>query len=128
MLYERVKVTRDTNTVYSPLVAPWEIAILEFTFEPGNVVRTEKFERTDGPYPEPTSELNRLCTVYGSDPQSGVPYAIQVYGNGSVGVNALRREIAEAKTRDEATAPAVAKKQRRRTAPKAAVLADPLMA
>lgn len=128
MLYERVKITRDPHTVYNRSVFPWEIAILEFTFEEGNVQRIGGVERTDAPYPEPAEEFNRLVLAYGSDPQTGVPYAASVYGQASQGVNALRRAIAEAKAEDEATRPRVASKQRKRKAPPASVLADPLMA
>lgn len=128
MLYERVKITRDPHTVYNRSVLPWEIAILEFTFEEGNVVRTGTTERTDTPYPEPGVEFQRLVLAYGSDPQSGVPYAASVYGQASAGVNHLRRAIAEAKAEDEATKPKAKSKQRRKTAPPAEVLRDPLMA
>lgn len=128
MLYERVKITRDPHTVYNRSVLAWEIPILEFTFEEGNVIRTGVFERTDTPYPEPAVEFHRVCSAYGSDPQSGVPYAASVYGQASAGVNALRRAIAEVKAEDEATKPKAASKQRKRKAPPARVLADPLMA
>jgi hypothetical protein len=128
MLYERVKITRDPHTVYNRSVLPWEIAILEFTFEEGNVVRTGVFERTDAPYPEANVEFHRLSQAYGADPQSGVPYAASVYGQASAGTNALRRAIAEVKEEDAATKPKAASRQRKRKAPPASVLADPLMA
>lgn len=128
MLYERVKITRDPHTVYNRSVLPWEIPILEFTFEEGNVVRTGAFERTNAPYPEPNVEFQRLVMAYGSDPQNGTPYAASVFGQASQGVNALRRAIAEVKAEDEATKPKAASKQRKRKAPSAAVLNDPLMA
>lgn len=127
MLYERVKITRDPHTVYNREVLPWEIPVLEFTFEEGNVTHLGKFVRTDTSYPEPGVEFQRLCMAYGSDPQNGTPYAASVYGQASAGVNALRRAMAEVKAEDEATKPA-ASKQRKRKAPPAAVLRDPLMA
>jgi hypothetical protein len=128
MLYERVKITRDPHTVYNRSVLPWEIAILEFTFEEGNVQRTGDFERTDAPYPEPHVEFQRLVQAYGSDPQNGTPYAASVFGQASAGVNALRRAIAEVKAEDAATKPKVASRQRARKAPTAKTLNDPLMA
>ena len=128
MLYERVKITRDPHTVYNRAVLPWEIPILEFTFEEGNVQRLGVQERTEDAYPEPATEFHRLTLAYGSDPQSGVPYAASVYGQASAGVNALRRAMAEVKEEDAATKPKAAARQRKRKAPPASVLADPLMA
>lgn len=128
MLYERVKITRDPHTVYNRAVLPWEIAVLEFMFEEGNVIRLGTAERTNTPYPDAAIEFQRLSMAYGADPQSGVPYAASVYGQASAGVNALRRAVAEVKQEDEATRPKAASKQRARRAPSAKVLADPLMA
>lgn len=129
MLYERVKITRDPHTVYNRSVLPWEIAILEFTFEEGNVVRTGVVERTDVPYPEPGVEFHRLTLAYGSDPQSGTPYAASVYGQASAGVNHLRRAIADAKAEDLATKPKVKSKRKAPTRKYSEdVLSDPLMA
>ena len=117
MRYERVKVKRDLNTVHNHSVRPWEIPILEFVFEDGNVERTEEFQTVTGEYPEAQPEFERLTKAYGSDPQSGVPYVAAVYGNASVGVRNLRKAIEDAKASDEATAtkaapvPARAKRQ-----------------
>ena len=103
MRYERVKITRDNHTVYNRAVFPWEVPILEFTFGEGNVVRQEgAFESNDLPYPEPAREFERLQLAYGSDPQSGVPYAASVYGQASAGVNHLRRAMEEAKASERA--------------------------
>jgi hypothetical protein len=128
MLYERVKITRDPHTVYNRSVLPWEIAILEFTFEEGNVQRLGTQERTADAYPDPATEFQRLTVAYGSDPQSGTPYVASVYGQASQGVNALRRAIAEVKAEDEATKPKAASTRRKRKVLPASVLADPLMA
>ncbi len=110
MRYERVKVTRDTNTVHSREVPPWEIPILEYLFgDDGNVVRTGDFvEVTPGTlinreYPTGRKELSRLTQAYGTDPKSGIPYAISVYGNGSMGERALQKLIDEAKVEDNAS-------------------------
>ena len=110
MRYERVKITRDTNTVHSRDVPPWEIPLIEFLFDEGNVVRTDEFVTpTEGKlinkdYPDAKIELNRLIDAYKSDPKSGIPYAISVYGNGAAGVRSLQKLIDTAKEDDEAAA------------------------
>jgi hypothetical protein len=117
MRYERVKVMRDTNTVHNRAVAPWEIPVLEFLFEEGNVERLEVFEEVSGEYPEASKELDRLVRCYGADPKSGVPYANSVYGNARAGVRSLQKLIDDAKIEDKAaaktgTAPAPRKRGR----------------
>lgn len=125
MRYQRVKITRDPHTVYNRSVLPWEIAILEFTFEQGNVQPQEgQFETNDLPYPSAAVEFQRLEKAYGSDPQSGVPYVASVYGQASAGVNHLRRVIDEAKKAEADAKP----KRRAKRRPAAEIAADPLMA
>jgi hypothetical protein len=104
MRYERVKVKRDTNTVHNRAVAPWEIPVLEFLFEDGNVERTGQFEEVAGEYPGAANELDRLVRCYGSDPKSGVPYANSVYGNARAGERSLAKLIEDARSEDEAAA------------------------
>ena len=104
MRYERVKVQRDTNTVHNRPVAPWEIPILEFLFEDGNVTRLGVFEEVAGEYPVAAKELDRLVRAYGTDPANGVPYANQVYGNARAGERSLAKLIDEAIDADEAAA------------------------
>lgn len=101
MRYERVKVKRDTNTVHNRAVAPWEIPVLEFLFEDGNVEHTDVFEEVAGEYPDAVKELDRLVRCYGADPKSGVPYANAVYGNARAGVRSLQKLIDDAKADDE---------------------------
>jgi hypothetical protein len=126
MRFERVKVTRDTNTVHSREAAPWEIPVLEFLFEEGNVVRTGEFVEIKGEYPEASKELDRLVRCYKEDPRSGVPYANMVYGNAQAGVRSLAKLIDDARKDDLAAArkkptPASTKKPRR------AIVADSLL-
>jgi hypothetical protein len=121
MRYERIKVKRDLNTVHSKEVAPWEVPVIEFIFEDGNVERTDVFLEVARDYPDPQREFERLTKCYGSDPQSGVPYAASVFGNASTGVRNLRKMIEEAKEQDEAAVeekapvPAPARKRSRQT-------------
>jgi hypothetical protein len=104
MRYERVKVKRDTNTVHNRAVAPWEIPMLEWVFDEGNVERLGVFEEVAGDYPEASQELDRLVTVYGADSKSGVPHANSVYGNARAGVRSLQKLIEDAKAEDDAVA------------------------
>jgi hypothetical protein len=104
MRYERVMVKRDTNTVHNRAVAPWEIPILEFLFDEGNIERTDEFEAVSGEYPDAAKELDRLVRCYGSDPKSGVPYANSVYGNARAGIRSLQKLIDDAKVEDKAAA------------------------
>jgi hypothetical protein len=106
MRYERVKVKRDTNTVHNHAVRPWEIPILEFIFEDGNVERTGDFVESTQDYPAAASEMDRLVRAYGADSQSGVPYASSVFGNARAGVRSLEKLIAEAKEDDKAASKA----------------------
>ena len=125
MRYVRVLVTRDTQTKHNSLVAPWEVPVLEYIFEDGNVVTTDEFESNGREYPNAGEEFGRLIKAYGSDPKSGIPHAVSVFGEGRIGMKALTDAIAEAKAADvDADAPKSAKT--RRSAPKAHE-ADPLM-
>lgn len=128
MRYERVKVTRDTNTVYNRSVLPWEVSILEFTFGEGNVHRLdEQFETNDLPYPKPADEFQRLASAYGSDQQSGVAYVASVYGQASAGVNHLRRAMEEARQAEEDAKPKASSKTRK-TRKRVSSVGDPLLA
>lgn len=116
MRHERVKVTRDGNTVHNRAVPPWEIPILEFLFDPGNVEPLEDFVEVEGEYPEAGAEIARLVKAYGSDPKSGIAHANSVYGNGRRGVTELRKLIDTAKAEEAAAAkkaPKAAKRARR---------------
>jgi hypothetical protein len=116
MRYQKVKVKRDTQTVHNNLVAPWEIPILEFMFENGNVEVLEQFEESERDYPDPNAEFHRLETVYGRDPETQIHNVASVYGNSRQGARALGRAIDEA--REDAEAANVPK---RRVVGKAAV-------
>ena len=106
MRYEKVKVTRDTNTVHNRAVPSWEIPMLEWVFDEGNVVRLGEFvipvkgKLINREYPSAVEELDRLTKVYGSDPKSGVPHAFSVYGNARAGIRTLQKMIDDAKEAD----------------------------
>jgi hypothetical protein len=105
MRYTRVKVKRDTNTVHNKTVPEWEIPLLEFIFEDGNVEVLEEYENVQArEYPTPAAEYQRLTQVYGSDPQSGVPYVASVYGQAQAGVRALAKAMESARAEELADA------------------------
>jgi hypothetical protein len=106
MRYERVKVKRDSHTVHNRAVPPWEIPMLEWVFDEGNIEHLGVFEEVSGEYPEAATELDRLVRVYGSDPKSGVPHANSVYGNARAGIRTLQKLIEDAKAEDDAAEPA----------------------
>lgn len=117
MRYERVKIKRDTNTVHNRAVPPWEIPVLEFLFEAGNIEPLGDFEEVAGEYPEAATELDRMVRAYGADPKSGIAHAHSVFGSGRKGVVELRKLIDAAKAEDaaadKAKKPAPVKRARR---------------
>lgn len=119
MRYERVEVKRDTQTTYVRDVPLWEIPLLEFIFEDGNVKRTRTFVEVAGEYPDAALEFQRLAQAYGSDPKSDVPHVAAVFGEAARGVRELRKLIDEAKAADAAAKPRAARKRK--------FAADPLM-
>jgi hypothetical protein len=114
MRYERVKVKRDTQTMHNRPCAPWEIPMLEFLFDEGNVERLGVFEEVAWEYPDAVKELDRLVRAYGSDPKSGVAHANAVYGNARSGIRNLEKLIDEAKADDAAALKATRKPRSRK--------------
>jgi len=93
---------RDTLTVHNMTVAPWEIPVIEYVFEEGNVTRSGEFvDVPDRDYPDPTQEYMRLTRVYGSENETGIPHAVSVFGSARNGVRALTKAINEAREADE---------------------------
>ena len=101
MRHHHVTIKRDTQTSQTKGVPAWEVPVLEFIFEDGNVERLETSELVpDQTYPEAAAEFNRLERAYGVDSQSGVPHVASVYGQAGIGIRALRKAIDEAKAED----------------------------
>jgi len=103
MRYEIVQVTRDLHTKYSRAFPSWEIAVLEHLFEDGNVLRTGEYEtiRDGRAYPDAREEFSRLAKVYGKNPENGVEYVAEVFGQSRAGVNLLQQQIEQAQEADE---------------------------
>jgi hypothetical protein len=51
-----------------------------------------------GELPETNVEMDRLVRKYGMDNETGVPFAVQAYGLGQMGLRALEREIKASQT------------------------------
>lgn len=128
MRYVRVKVKRDAQTAYSRSMPLWEIPVLEFIFEPGNVEVEDVFEKVSHPYPDAPAEFDRLVRAYGTDSENNIPYVASVYGNGSLGMRALKRVIDQAKMEDAVAARAEKARAARTVVPVEEFEGDPLLA
>lgn len=102
MRHERIRVTRDNNTIHNLAVAPWEIPVLEYIFDEANVVRQGTYDEVAEAreYPNPAQEMERLIKVYGQDNESKLPYAVSVYGAARLGVQTLATAINAARNED----------------------------
>jgi len=118
MRHERVMIKRSTETTHNRSVPPWEIPVLEYLFDPGNIEPLGQYIEVAGEYPTAEAELSRLVQAYGADPKSGIPHASSVFGNGRKGITELRKLIDAAKAEEIADSkkpvkPVVAKRARR---------------
>jgi hypothetical protein len=113
MRHERITIKRDNHTVHNKTVAPWEIPIIEYLFDEGNVNYTEEFVEADQDYPDPAKEMARLMKAYGADVKTDIPYAVTVYGAARAGIRALAKAIEAAKAADEEAARPRARNSRR---------------
>jgi hypothetical protein len=100
MQYVRVKVKRDPQMAVVNLFPRWEIPMLKYTFEDGNVEELDS-EEVARDYPNAAAEYSRFVKVYGADSKSGIPHVVSVYGEGSRGVRSLQEAIDEAKLADQ---------------------------
>jgi hypothetical protein len=100
MRHEKVIIKRDTNTVHNKTIAPWEIPILEYLFDEGNVIRTGEYVQADVDYPPAAEEMTRLMKAYGADSKTDIPHAVTVFGAARVGVRALAKAIDAARAED----------------------------
>jgi hypothetical protein len=100
MRHEKVIIKRDNQTVVHKTIAPWEIPLIEYMFDPGNIVQTGEFVQADQDYPTAVDEMARLSKIYGVDTKTDIPHAVSVYGTARVGVRALAKAIEAAKEED----------------------------
>lgn len=117
MRYERVKIKRDTQTTHNRAVPPWEIPLLEFIFEEGNVEPLGEYEEvTDRDYPDPAEEYDRLVARYKKDSETKMEVVRAVFGQGRLGIRALAKAIEEAKRADDDAEFELASRRKRRHA------------
>lgn len=100
MRWQRFEVKKDSQASYNREVAPWEVPVLTLVFDEGNIQPTDDYETVNRPYPDPAVEFDRLSKAYPTDPATGIPYVVQVYGTGQRGINALAKAIKEAREAD----------------------------
>lgn len=124
MRHVEVKVKRDTQTTYVVTIPEWEIPILEYIFDEGNVERIGDGVVLEREYPSAEFEFDRLEKIYGKDSETKKTFASEVYGNAGVGIRNLKRAMLEAQEADghEPVKP------QKRVAKVAASSADPLLA
>lgn len=124
MRYERVKIQKDTNTIYNRAVPVWEIPILEFVFGEGNVVPLGVFEKAPRDYPEPQDEHQRLSLKYGIDKETKTDFVATVYGASRIGIREIGKAIEAARQEELSANRAKRAVQRTRTVVE---MVDPLL-
>lgn len=106
MRHERVIIKRDNQTVHNKTMAPWEIPLVEYLFDEGNITHTGEFVQADQDYPTPAEEMYRLTKTYGADVKTNIPHVVTVYGAARAGVRALAKAIDAAREEEEEDGPA----------------------
>lgn len=101
MRHEKVIIKRDNHTVHHKTLAPWEVPIVEYLFDEGNVTHTGEYVQADQEYPPAAEEMVRLMKAYGADVKTDIPHAVTVYGAARAGVRALAKAIEAAREEEE---------------------------
>lgn len=116
-----VTVRVDRSEHHKPVIdiGEWEIPLLQYEYAPEKVEILEVHVDAR-PYPEAQDEYARLSNRYGEDVESGAPKVALVYGQGMIGVGALRNMIEKAKAEEAEAVAAVANAQAEAEAAKAA--------
>ena len=129
MIYEKVKIVRDSNTAYNRAMPAWEIPVVNFIFDAGNVQPTGVLDRVDRPHPSAEVEYDRLQRRYGEDTKSGVPYVTSIYGPGERGIANLQDAIDAAELEEQKQVRAgTAPKVKLADIPELVAMRDPLLA
>lgn len=106
--YKQCEVTRSETTMFSVIVAPWEVALLA-AVNGSDVVKVIGDVPVDKPLPDPGVEYDRLATKYGIDKEGGgQEFVALVYGMGARGVEAIAKEIEKAERKATVAAAAAA--------------------
>lgn len=96
MRLAEIVVNRSEHHSVRRLVGAWEIPVLQYEYGPEKIV-IEGFKRDDRLYPDPASEYERLSLRYGIDVENGQTKAALAYGQGAMGVIAIRALMDEQK-------------------------------
>lgn len=104
MRFVTAKVQRDTNHSHSADYAPWEIPILQFVHDEGNVTVTGEVVVVGRALPDPSDEMARLVTRYGKSEGGKTPIVMEVFGAGQGGLNALTALIEKERVNSRETA------------------------
>lgn len=89
MRLAEIVVNRSEHHAVRRLVGAWEIPVLQYEYGPEKV-QIEGFKRDTRPYPDAGSEYERLSLRYGIDTENGQTKAALAYGQGAMGVMAIR--------------------------------------
>lgn len=89
MRLAEIVVNRSEHHSVRRLVGAWEIPVLQYEYGPEKVV-IDGFKKDGRPYPDPGSEYERLSLRYGVDVENGQTKAALAYGQGAMGVAAIR--------------------------------------
>jgi hypothetical protein len=102
MRMAQLRVQRSELSTHTEIMFPWEAPILQHIHGALSVKEIgESFEPFE--VPDAQGEFDRLASRYGQDNESGIPYVVQVYGQGRIGLEALRQEINKAATAVDVT-------------------------
>lgn len=96
MRLAEIVVNRSEHHSVRKLIPAWEIPVLQYEYGTEKVV-IEGFKRDSRPYPAPESEFERLTLRYGVDTENGQTKAALSYGQGAMGVMAIRNLMDEQK-------------------------------
>lgn len=100
MRLAEIVVNRSEHHAVRRLVGAWEIPVLQYEYGPEKVV-IDGYKRDKRDYPDPGSEYERLSLRYGIDTENGQTKAALAYGQGAMGVLAIRN-LMEAEKKAEA--------------------------
>lgn len=98
--FKVLRIAATEHTKHRVEVAAWEVPVLEALHGGENIEEVDGFT-VDRDAPDAAEEFQRLAARYKKGDGMEVPYVASVYGNHTVGINALRAAITEATTEEQ---------------------------
>jgi hypothetical protein len=95
-----IVVNRSEHHSVRRFVGAWEIPVIQYEYGPEKV-EIHGYKRDGRAYPDPGSEYERFSLRYGIDVENGQTKAALAYGQGAMGVMAIRN-LMEAEKKAEA--------------------------